>query len=626
MTAMKETGILLVLLSLCNGPVFPQTQENVGDIADGNKAIPVHLIRIYDEFDHVIRLDDNPLMPFSPKQTCGKCHDYEKIRHGWHFNEADSGVSPGRSGEPWIYVDRQAATQIPLSYRQWKGTYSPNAVGLTSLKFLSLFGRHLPGGGVGEKDSAQELNDYMRWQVSGNLEVNCQSCHNADPGQSQAEYGVQVLRQNFRWAAAASSGFATVQGSAGEMPDNFDLYSAVPPEKSDFLPPTVTYNKSRFDVAGKVLFSVPRKMPPAQCSFCHSSKVIDPLRPDRWEAEEDVHVAAGMTCVDCHRNGLDHQMTRGYEGEAEVTRRPAASSLTCKGCHLGSGDGGVPAEGRRGAPRPLHLGIPPVHFDKLACTACHSGPWPSANTLRVKTSRAHALGIPKADKADDALPQIMTPVFAKQSDGTYAPHNVFWPAFWAYRKQNNIVPLATNLLRPLVAEIFAKDTTRILGRWPVLRDADILYVLGRLHEQDSLMIPVYISAGKLFQIGSGGKLETLDHEAASAYLWPVAHDVRPKAQSLGIRGCADCHATDAPFHFGSVVIASPYVVEPESMTQMTKYQDKSAVSAWLFSMSFLFRPGLKAVIILSFLFIALIVLIYTMRGLAHIIRILAEEE
>jgi hypothetical protein len=410
------------------------------------------------------------------------------------------------------------------------------------------------------------------------------------------------------------------------MPDNFDLYSAVPPEKSEFLPPTVTYNKSRFDVAGKVLFNVPRKMPPVQCSFCHSSKVIDPRRPDRWEAEEDVHIAAGMTCVDCHRNGLDHQMTRGYEGEAEVTGRPAASSLTCKGCHLGSDDGGVPAEGRRGAPRPLHLGIPPVHFDKLACTACHSGPWPSANTLRVKTSRAHSLGIPKADKADDALPQIMTPVFARQADGKYAPHNIFWPAFWAYRKQNLIEPAATDLVRPLVAEIFAKDTTRTLGRWPVLRDADILYVLRRLHEQDSTCIPVYISAGKLFQIGSGGKLETIYQEAAGPYLWPIAHDVRPKAQSLGIRGCADCHATDAPFYFGSVVKASPYIVESDSMTRMTKYQDKSAVSAWLFSMSFLFRPGLKALIILSFVLIALVVLIYTMRGLAHIIRILAEEE
>jgi hypothetical protein len=626
MTAMKRSFILLALSYLCVAVVSSQTQENVGDVADGNRSIPVHLIKIYDEFDHLIKLDDKPLLPFSPKQTCRKCHEYEKIRRGWHFNAADSGVNPGRQGEPWIYVDRQAATQIPLSYRRWKGTYPPAALGFSTLKFLSTFGHHLPGGGVGESEGAQDLNDYARWQVSGNLEINCQSCHNNDPGQNPAEYGVQVLRQNFRWAAAASSGFATVQGSAGEMPDNFDLYSAVPPEKSNFLPPTTTYNKSRFDVAGKVLFSVPRKMPPGQCSFCHSSKVINPRLPDRWEAEEDVHIAAGMTCADCHRNGLDHQMIRGYEGEAAMTGKPAAASLTCKGCHLGNGEGAIPSEGRRGAPRPLHLGIPPVHFEKLACTACHSGPWPSDNTLRVKTSRAHALGIPKADKADNALPHIMTPVFMKQSDGTYAPHNVFWPAFWAYRHQNEVVPLPTDLVRPLVAEIYANDTTRTVGRWPVLRDADILHVLQRLRQRDSTATPVYVAAGKLFQADRYGKLEMIDHEAAGPYAWPVAHDVRSKAQSLGIRGCADCHATDAPFHFGSVLIGSPYVVRLDSMARMTTYQDKSAISAWLFSLSFLFRPGLKVLIIAGFLLNALVVLIYAMRGLATIIQKLAEEE
>jgi len=63
-----------------------------------------------------------------------------------------------------------------------------------------------PPASGGEWGERRDLNDYMRWQVSGMLPVNCQSCHNADPGQSQAEYGVQVMRQNFRWAAAASSG------------------------------------------------------------------------------------------------------------------------------------------------------------------------------------------------------------------------------------------------------------------------------------------------------------------------------------------------------------------------------------------------------------------------------------
>jgi hypothetical protein len=268
-----------------------------------------------------------------------------------------------------------------------------------------------------------------------------------------------------------------------------------------------------------------------------------------------------------------------------------------------------------------------VHFDKLACTACHSGPWPSSVTYRVKTSRAHALGIPKADKADDALPHIATPVFAQQADGKYAPHDLFWPAFWAYQRENDLAPVAPDLVRPLVTEILGVDTTRSIGRWPVLRDAEILAVLRRLHQQDSAGgNPVYVSAGRLFTIGSGGVLARQENEAAKPYAWPIAHDVRPKARSLGVRGCNDCHATDAPFHFGVVTIASPYVVRSDSLTRMTEYQDKGAISAWLFAVSFLFRPGLKLLIILCFLLIASVVLIHALRGLAHIIRTLAADE
>jgi hypothetical protein len=125
------------------------------------------------------------------------------------------------------------------------------------------------------------------------------------------------------------------------MPDNFDIYSAVPPEKSNLLPPTVQYDRSRFDPLGRVLFVVPRTMPQGQCQFCHSSKVIDPERVQRWEREEDVHSAAGMSCVDCHRNGLDHLMVRGYEGEAEATGA-GRSDVDLQGCHLGNNGEEIP--------------------------------------------------------------------------------------------------------------------------------------------------------------------------------------------------------------------------------------------------------------------------------------------
>lgn len=619
MIALNQNLCVLVFLMLMCSAASAQAPENIGDVADGNRSIPVHLIKLYDEFDHVIKPDDRPTMPFSPKYTCNKCHNYDRVRRGWHFNAADS-IAPGRNGEPWILVDGLAATQVPLSYRSWPGTMHPGKLNLTTFGFLKVFGRHLPGGGVGENESIQDLDDYMRWQVSGSLDVNCQSCHNGNPGKSQAEYGVQVLRQNFRWAATAASGFATVQGSASEMPDNFDLYSAVPPEQSGKLPPTVSYNGSRFDVVSRVLFDVPRRMPKSECLFCHSSRVID--RSERWESEEDVHMAAGMVCVDCHRNGLDHQILRGYEGEAVGKR--AGAGFTCKGCHLGTEKESVPAGGRRGAPYPEHLGIPPVHFEKLSCTVCHSGPWPASTTYRVKTSRAHALGIPKADKADDALPHIATPVFARQPDGTYAPHNVFWPSFWARKGATGLVPIPPDRVRPHVIEVLAKDTTRITGRWPVLSETEIREILLRLAGEDTASgSPVYVSGGEVLSAGPGGGLDRKEDPAALPYLWPVAHDVRPKAQSLGVRGCTDCHSTDAPFHFGSVIVASPHVVRADSVEHMTEYQGVSRTGAWLFSMSFLFRPGLKGLIIVCFILIASVVLISALRGLAHVIRIFA---
>ena len=607
--------------------LLSQSKEYIGDVNDGNRSTPVHLIRLYDELGHLVVPDENPALPYSEKETCQKCHDYEKIRHGWHFNAADSGIATGRIGEPWILVDPQAATQMPVSYRPWPGTYSPRVAGLSTLQYLSAFGHHLPGGSVGESERGRELDDYMRWQVSGNLDVNCESCHSIDPGQSPSEYALQVLRQNYRWAAAGSSGFAVVLGSAREMPPSFDVYSAVPPERSELLPPTVTYNRARFDVAGRVLFDEVRRIPPEKCYFCHSMNVIDSTRRERWQTGEDVHIAAGMSCVDCHRNGLDHQMVRGYDGEGGVTGKPTSASFTCKGCHLGSGYRVTTGGSNRSAPRPLHLGIPPVHFERMTCTACHSGPWPRERAFRVKTSRAHALGLPVPDRSDDALPHIVAPVFVKESDGRYAPHALFWPAFWGYLQSTGIRPVPPTVMRPLIGEIYREDTARALGRWPMLRPGDVRVILDRLYNLDSTQgPPVYVSAGGMFASAPDGMLEKRDNEAARAFSWPIAHDVRPKGESLGVNGCDDCHSPSSAFYFGSVVISSPFMPQPDSVTSMTSYQNQGSFGPWLFSMSFLFRPLLKILIIGSFVVISTIVFIYLGRAIAAFLQRVDEEQ
>ncbi|MDL1879403.1 hypothetical protein FBQ85_30195, partial [Cytophagia bacterium CHB2] len=205
------------------------------------------------------------MLPFSTKVTCGKCHNYAKVSTGWHFNAADSNVAHGRRGHPWILIDQKTGTQLPLSSRDWPGTFKPEQVGLDPWNFAQTFGRHLPGGGWGEKSERDSPELFWRREISGEFEINCLSCHDAEAGHDQAEYANQMRRQNFRWAAAATSGFASVRGAAKDVPDNYDIYSGLPLNDPKLTSPSITYNLSRFNAQGKVLFDIKRRIPNERC-------------------------------------------------------------------------------------------------------------------------------------------------------------------------------------------------------------------------------------------------------------------------------------------------------------------------------------------------------------------------
>jgi len=377
--------IFAAVLHCLTVPVIADTSDKlIGDQSDGSRSNFVHRIDLLDEEGEKIYLDDDPLLPFSTRQTCGACHSYDKIATGWHFNANRRKVTTGRIGQAWIYVDRATATQLPLSYRSWPGTFHPEQTGLTPWKFAQLFGRQMPYP-MGEKNESEPDFD-ARWMVSGEIEINCLTCHDAERAHDQAAWAAQIAKQNFRWAAAAACGFASVAGSAKSMPDMYDPF--MPPVLDDprLIPPSVSYDHDRFDEKGRVFVDIATKIPVERCYFCHSNKDVG---SEKWTSDEDVHLAAGLVCVDCHRNGLDHAITRGYEGEQSVSVNPLAWVLSCEGCHLPGESSSAPTSGRLGAPEPTHAGIPTVHFDKLACTACHSGPWPGPKTLARSKNHPH---------------------------------------------------------------------------------------------------------------------------------------------------------------------------------------------------------------------------------------------
>jgi hypothetical protein len=116
-----------------------------------------------------------------------------------------------------------------------------------------------------------------------------------------------------------------------------------------------------------------------------------------------------------------------------------------------------------------------------------------------------------------------------------------------------------------------------------------------------------------------------DHPAAQPYSWAIGHDVRPAAQSLGIRGCGDCHATDAPFYFSQLPMDSPFASERySSYKRMTDFSDLSAIYARLFAVSFLFRPWLKFLIIISSAILTAVLIWNALQGLGSIMRAAGE--
>lgn len=590
----------------------------LGDSNDGSRARPVHVIPLRDADGEIIRPGDRTVMPFSPARTCGAdCHDVQKVSHGWHFNAALPGIPGGRPGQPWILVEADVATEVAVSSRRWPGTFTPDQLGLSTWNFAKRFGGRTPGLPF---DEAADRG--ARWMVSGGLEVNCLACHDAAAAFDQAEYGRQVALENFRWAATAASGIAQVTGAAREMPDTFDFMLPAVEDGVLARMPRVAYAPAQFLPDAKVAFDVARRVPANRCYFCHSSADATGRGAGRWKADEDVHLARGMTCVDCHRNGLDHLMTRGYEGEPAAANDPDAATLSCRGCHYGPGADRGYTVGRLGAPYPRHAGIPPVHFTRLTCTACHSGPRPEATARRVTTSQAHGLGGRTIGKSAEARPHLYYPVFAEQADRRIAPHRLMWPSFWARREGAGVLPIPPDKVRA----VFAKarlNLTPPTEAGPGPSDEQIARGLELLDaDRGKQGEAVYIAGGKVYRVGRGRQLTGEDHPAARPYVWPIAHDVRPASLALGARGCEDCHSTGAPLTFGRVPVDSPLASrrdEPWVMTRFQEHVDPARVEA--LARSFKYRPWLKAAELAAVAVIGLVLLAYAVLAVRRVSRI-----
>lgn len=604
----------------------------------------VHRIELYDEKNNKINPDDPAAPPYSPRVTCGKCHDYKQIAHGYHFNAAAPDAEHGRPGEPWVWTDARAGVQLPLSYRGWKGTYKPQDLGLSEWEFVQMFGRHMPGGGVGD-EHATETPD-ARWGLSGKLAMDCMMCHTANGQYSRQEWSEQIAEQNYAWAPTAALGLGVVEGSVKKLPKDFD--PAADRESGQPHLPHVRYEKSRFNASGEVFFDVIRKPRNDACYYCHSNH--QPAGAPKWVHDQDLHLRAGMSCVDCHRNGLDHHTVRGFEGEKHLSGLPVAT-LSCRGCHMG--DERTPA-GRMRAPWPEHRGLPAFHIDRIACTVCHAGPRGQLETQPMQTALNHALGLPDHRTAE-MLPGIQGPVYLKDEKGVYHANRVVWPAFWGRLKDQSVTPIHPNrayeVLRRVLrtrkewrsellatkltsderkgalgegratvaeAELTSEEKSKLEAFVLNKADADFKEKLGlalkELAAGEGEGVPVYIAGGKAYKLNASGEVETFEHSASAPYAWPIAHNVRPAHFALGYNSCMECHGPKTPFFYGTLAATTPAVDASPIKREMIDLQGNDRLLMGMWGMSFTGHGLFKSLAALAWLFLGLVLMIYGVRG------------
>jgi hypothetical protein len=585
--------LIIVALSICS---FGMAQEAPKKkLARADSRMPyVHRISLLDEEGNPISPKDPNAKPYSPKMTCGKCHDYEAVSHGWHFNANEAGAVAGRPGEPWIYTDLTTRTQIPLSYRGWKGTWKPADIGLTDYEFVHEFGRHLPGGAMGENPTTQPAKPTDRWANSGMLQIDCMICHSGDHGHDPGQRDLQIEQSNYRFAPLRGLGAGFVRGSIAQFVEEAQAEAedeSVPVKIDPKQQPKVVYDPNRFNPESMITLNVIRTPPANRCYYCHTNHEVGKDAAPRWFADRDVHLAAGLTCADCHRNGIDHHITRGYEGElvdrqkiyagkadADIAVKGAAT-LSCAGCHLGTENAENPniaLGGKLGSPRPLHKGFPPIHFEKLTCTACHAGPWPEQELGQIQTSLAHGLGLESFTRHDQTPPHIAWPVFLRDTrepenaQGKIAPYKLVWPSYWGRLEGEKVTPIGPDVVKKAVKNLLPNVREGSATEWAALSEEQMGKVLGALSGMKGASgEAVFVSAGKMYRL-KDGKVSAELHGAAEPYAWSIAHDVRPANQSLGVRGCNDCHSENAPIYFGNVAALGP--VNPQAVATRVMHE------------------------------------------------------
>jgi len=548
--------------------------------------------------------------PYSPKRTCGKCHDYDKITQGYHFQQGRGenptpdqasrcqwASTPGNYGGTWC-------SPAPLyRYLSPRDNTSTRTMDMTSFTFITAgCGKCHPGGGSAEYDRRGRRydrwmsdpgsglkpggdngldGDYYkaRWSETGVLEADCLLCHM--PEYNHKLRNKNVMSLNFRWAPTAGAGFAKVTGSIDGA-----------------IPVKVEYNKGLFRPDGKIEPHIVRSPRNETCLNCHA-KPGWKKRGANFRARTDVHLRAGLKCVDCHPSGTQaadpringweaHQFAKGDDPGGHVRDDLDDTVVSCSHCH---------STGKLGAPVAKHRWLPPLHLAKIACQTCHI-PQRTVKSAQVQAGDVFNPGakIPTKGKHlwtfygpdmqywnhygdlemmgyDDKPTELFRPVLARYKGKIYPVNRVHtaWPAIEIEGKPGLMQPKMGDIYKMWTAH--QKDPSKYPRLDTIADDnGDGVIEVNRPEEIDALIACVtemlnttgYPMKGKrvLWVMDDRAHRGGAEFRQLPKHEWEASpygnvhtynHDVFPARAALGANGCTDCHHPDSPFFFAGVL-------------------------------------------------------------------------
>ena len=541
--------------------------------------------------------DGSPLaieskMPYSPKKTCGHCHDYKQITNGYHFQQGRTDgtgkiVVSDAFDPKYIWslssgmYGKYMVASMDSSQLARKANQHVSEIDKSSFSFVQHCGACHPGGGWGEYDRSGHLyydeeskkfgygdsqesplldGDYTPysngnahygapWDQSGVSEADCLICHLK--GYQWKERGATLRGSFFKYGPTVGAGWANIKISQDESGNS----------KVDEV--TVDYTKKEMADFENLHLQIVRRPPDENCWFCHA--MADGNRRGRqWNPEKDVHKTKGLYCLSCHPSDKEHNFAKGDSLQQTVRNDLNNSMHSCEDCHYKGKD--------KKAPRYRHP-FSPRHLKLIACQTCHI---PFLTTPADLVYEYASTGKPLVYETSKFLsndplnpkrpvpggdPNIWYPAITKWK-GRIVPAKSLAVSYWGDMdpKTSVVKPILLWKIQELKKPILKDDNGDGI---PEANSIDeIKAFLKALKGDDKLgnpiaLHPVLMKGGFLYRLDKKGEVKKIKHEQAEVIDFSLSHNVMSGSGVIGARGCRECHSKKSSFFLRKVLI-DPY--------------------------------------------------------------------